>query len=160
MPGHSWGHFDLGVCLQNQNRLEEAAREYRLAIAAASNPFEAAQAHNNLGILYLALRNYPAAMTELTTAIALNPNEQNSYIGRGTIELEFWNYDAAIADFAHAAQAAPSSTANYWLGRALESKGDYARAASAYVAALQLDPGMTDARSHLKAVQAKPGGRR
>jgi len=160
MPGHSWGHFDLGVCLQNQNRLEEAAREYRLAIAAASNPFEAAQAHNNLGILYLALRNYPAAITELNSAIALNPNEQNSYIGRGTIELEFWNYDAAIADFTHAAQAAPSPTANYWLGRALESKGDYARAASAYVAALQLDPGMADARFHLKAVQAKPGGRR
>jgi Flp pilus assembly protein TadD len=157
IPSLASPHYNLGVLLQQQNRLEEAATQYRLAIANSVDPMEAAQAHNNLGILYMATKNFPAAITELNAAIALNPNEQNSYIGRGTIELQSWNYDAAVADFARAAQIAPSPIACYWLGRALESKGDYPRAANAYVAALQLAPGMADARTRLEAVQSKAG---
>ena len=59
-----------------------------------------------------------------------------------------------------AAQIAPSPTACYWLGRALESKGDYRRASSAYAAALQLAPGMAEARTRLQALQSKTSERR
>lgn len=157
IPTLASAHYNFAVLLQRQNRLEDAAKQYGLAIANSSDPLEAAQAHNNLGILYLGTKNLPAALAELNSAIALNPNEQNSYIGRGTIELQSWNYDAAIADFARAAQIAPSPIACYWLGRALESKGDYPHAANAYVAALRLAPGMADARTRLEVVQTKSG---
>ena len=139
--------------------MEQAAREYRLAIARSSDPIEAGQAHNNLGILYLGLRNYISALPELNAAIALNPKEQNSYLGRGTIELESWNYPAAVADFARAAEISPSPMACFWLGQALERKGDYAQAENAYLAALQLDPGLTEARNRLEALRGKVGGR-
>jgi protein O-mannosyl-transferase len=159
IPDLAFAHYNLGVLLQRQNLMEQAAREYRQAIALSSAPAEAAQAHNNLGILYLTSKNYNAALPELNAAIALNPNEQNSYIGRGMIERESWNYPAAIADFARAAEISPSPLACFLLGQALEAKGDYARAENAYTAALRLAPGMAEAQTRLEALQGKAGGR-
>jgi tetratricopeptide (TPR) repeat protein len=158
-PDLASAHYDLGFLLQRQNRAEQAAGEYRQAIALSSDPMEAAQAHNNLGILYLMSKNFAAALPELNAAIALNPNEQNGYIGRGTIELESWNYPAAAADFARAAEISPSPVACYWLGQTLERKGDYAQAENAYMAALRLAPGLTEARNRLEALRGKGGGR-
>ena len=116
-------HYNVAVLLQKQNRLDDAEHEYRAALALSSDQVEIEQSHNNLGILYLGEGKYAAALTELSAAIALDPNAQNSYIGRGTAEMQMMNTDAAIADFTKAAQIAPSPLALYWLGRALESKG-------------------------------------
>jgi tetratricopeptide (TPR) repeat protein len=155
IPDLASAHYNLGGALHRQNRLDEAAREYRQSIALFTDPLEAAQAHNNLGILYLAAENDTEATKELSAAVALNPAEQNAYLGRGTIELKSFNIDAAIADFSRAAQIAPSPVACFWLGRALEAKGDFPRATSAYAAALQLAPNFPDARARLDALQAK-----
>jgi tetratricopeptide (TPR) repeat protein len=159
MPELAFAHYNFGVLLQRQNRADRAAREYLLAIALSPNSIEAGQAHNNLGILYLGSKNYTAALPELNAAIALNPNEQNSYIGRGTIKLESWDYDGAAADFARANEISPSPIACFWLGRALESKGEYVRAENAYAAAVQLAPGMTEARTRLEALHNRAVGR-
>jgi tetratricopeptide (TPR) repeat protein len=155
-PDLASAHYNLGVVLQRQNSADQAVREYRQAIALSSDPLEAAKAHNNLGILYMTTKNYAAALPELNSAIALNPNEQNSYIGRGTIEFESWNYAAAAADFARAASIAPSPIACFWLGRALENLGDKAQAEKAYEAALRLAPGMTEARTRLQSLAHGP----
>ena len=160
IPELASAHYNLGVVLQTQNRAEEAARQYQLAISTAADPLVAAQAHNNLGVMYLQVHDSASAMTELSAAIALNPDEMNSYMGRGMIELQSWNLDAAIADFSRATEISPSPVSCYWLGRALETKGDLRRAASAYATALQMSPGMTDARTRLAALQAKSGGSR
>ncbi len=149
-------HYNLAVLLQKQNRLDDAEHEYRAALALSSDQAEIAQSHNNLGILYLEESKYAAAMTELSAAIAIDPNQQNSYIGRGTAEMQMMNVDAALADFSKAAQIAPSPIALYWLGRALESKGDVQQAARAYAAALQLAPAMAEARARLEALRARP----
>jgi tetratricopeptide (TPR) repeat protein len=160
IPELASAHYNLARVLQSQNRMEEAAREYHVAIATSSDVLEAAQAHNNLGILYMGMNDFATALTELNAAIALNPDEQNSHIGRGMIELQSWNSDAAIADFSRAAAISPSPTACFWLGRALESKGDYRRAASAYEAALQLAPGFAEARARLQTLLIQPGERK
>ncbi|MBZ5700616.1 MAG: tetratricopeptide repeat protein [Acidobacteriia bacterium] len=150
-------HYNLAVLRQRQRRLEEAAREYRLVLSLPCDSQQAAQAHNNLGILYMESKNSAAALTELNAAIALNPGEQNSYMGRGMLELEAGKFDAALTDFSRAAEIAPSPAAYFWLGRALENKGEYQRAAGAYAAALRLAPGMVDARARLEALRAKAG---
>jgi protein O-mannosyl-transferase len=149
-------HYNLAVLLQKQNRLDDAEHEYRTALALSSDQVEIAQSHNNLGILYLGEQKYAAAMTELSAAIAIDPTEQNSYIGRGTAEMQTMNVDAAIADFAKATQIAPSPLSLYWLGRALESKGETQQAVRAYAAALQLAPAMAEARARLAALRARP----
>ena len=149
-------HYNLAVLLQKHNQLNDAEHQYRAALALSSDQAEIVQSHNNLGILYLGEQNYPEALTELSAAIALDPNEQNSYIGRGTIEMQTMKVDAAIEDFSRAAQIAPSPIAFYWLGRALESKGESQQAVRAYGAALQLAPAMAEARARLDSLRAKP----
>jgi len=148
-------HYNLAVLLQRHNQLNDAEHEYRAALALSSDQAEIVQSHNNLGVLYLSKSKYDAATQEFSEAIAIDSTEQNSYIGRGTAEMQTMNLDAAIADFAKAAQIAPSPLALYWLGRALESKGDTQQAAKAYAAALQLAPTMADARTRLEALQPR-----
>jgi tetratricopeptide (TPR) repeat protein len=152
-------HYNLAVLLQKQNRLDDAEHEYRAALALSSDQVEIVQSHNNLGILYLGENKHAEAMTELSAAIAIDPTEQNSYIGRGTAEMQTMNVDAAIADFRKASEIAPSPLALYWLGRALQNKGDTGQAAKAYAAALELAPGMAEARARLAALQAGTGAR-
>jgi len=156
LPEYSTAHYNLGVLLQGQNRREEAAHQYQLTIAQTSDPIEGSQSHNNLGILQMQASNFDAALAEFRTAIALNPLEQNSYIGRGMIEMQSQNLTAAIDDFSRAAEIAPSPQACLWLGRALETSGDLHRAEGAYAAALQLAPGMADARNRLEALGNRP----
>jgi protein O-mannosyl-transferase len=156
-PDLPTAHYNLGVVLQMQNHLEEAAFQYHQAIALFSDPMEAEHAHHNLAILYMELKNPSAALSALNAAIALNPNAQNNYMSRGTLELQFSNFEAAVADFSRAIQIAPSPEACYWLGRALEGNGDFPKAANAYAAALRLAPSMSEARARLEALQTSSG---
>lgn len=156
-PDLASAHYNLGFALQLKDRPAEAATEYRAAIALFQDPAEAARAHNNLGVIYQNQQETVSALREFNKAISLNPAEQNSYIGRGRIELQSFQFDAAVADFAHAANLGPSPTACFWLGRALESKGDSANAVKAYAEAVRLAPRMAEARERLNALQAKRG---
>lgn len=155
IPDLGFAHYNLGVLLQRRGQTDQAIGEYRTAIARSSDSVEAAQAHNNLGVLYLASKDYRAALPELNAAINANPNEQNSYIGRGMIEFESADYAHAASDFARAAAISPSPMACFWLGRAQEETGDDARAENAYAAALQLAPGMTAAQARLQVLRAR-----
>jgi protein O-mannosyl-transferase len=156
-PDLGSAHYNLGVILHRQGQLQEAANQYRLAIAPAGDTVEAAQAHNNLGVLYLGLNNLTIAKSEFDKAISLNPNEVNSYLARGTVEFQLRAFDNALADFSQAATRAPSPASLYWLGRAEEAKGDFARAKGAYQAALQMAPGMTEARTRLESLRTLTG---
>jgi protein O-mannosyl-transferase len=146
-------HYNVAVLLQRQNQLDDAEHEYRTALTLSSDQAEIVQSHNNLGILYLGEGKYAAAVTELSAAIALDPNAQNSYIGRGTAEMQMMSTDAAIEDFTKAAQIGPSPLALFRLGQALETKGESRRAVNAYAAALQLAPSMAEARARLDALR-------
>jgi tetratricopeptide (TPR) repeat protein len=147
-------HYNLGVIRQRENKTAEAEREYRIALQLATDPMEGAQAHNNLGALYSSVQQYSNATAEFDAAIKLNPAEYNSYLGRGRIELQQFNYDGAIRDFARAAQIAETPEAFFRLGNAFEMKGEAQRAAEAYKAALQLAPGFAEAKARLDALRA------
>jgi hypothetical protein len=58
-------------------------------------------------------------ITRAMRRYVIKSREQNSWIGRGTVELQTMNMDRAISDFRKPAQIAPSPLASYWLGRAL-----------------------------------------
>jgi tetratricopeptide (TPR) repeat protein len=155
VPQLSTPHYNLATVLHRQNQLDAAMHEYQLALTYTLDPTESAQAHNNLGVLLTQQNQSTAAIAEFTAAIAANPDEQNSYLGRGSLEYQEHNLDAAFADFSHAAQIAPSPVAYFWLGRTLEDKGDLQAAVRAYVAALHLAPEMNDARTRLEALVVK-----
>jgi protein O-mannosyl-transferase len=149
MPAFAAAHYNLGTMLQRQNDLNPALQEYELALKYASDRREAAQARNNLGVLFNQLGRKDEAVTEFAAAIALNPDEQNSFIGRGLIERDQGKLDAAQQDFVRASQIAPSALALYWEGRVLEDKGQRSAAAEAYRSVLKLSPDLDDARARL-----------
>ncbi|HKM85072.1 MAG TPA: tetratricopeptide repeat protein [Terriglobales bacterium] len=153
MPTFSTAHYDLGTLLQRQNELDRAQQEYQLALQYAPDEREAAQTHNNLGVLFNQLGRRDEAVAEFTEAIALNPYAQNSLVGRGLIEREEGKLDDALQDFARAAQVAPSPSAFYWQGRVLEEKGQLPSAAEAYRAALKLAPNFGDTQVRLENVE-------
>jgi len=153
-PDLAVAHYNLAMIRQRENRGADAEREYKIALQLATDTREAAQAHNNLGVLYMAKQQYQNATAEFDAAIKLNPTEYNSYMGRGRIELQQFSYDAAIRDFARAAQISETPEAFFRLGTAFELKGDTQRAADAYKAALQLAPGFAEAKARLNALGA------
>jgi tetratricopeptide (TPR) repeat protein len=155
IPQLSTAHYNLGVLQQQQNHPDAARREYELALKYSSDATEAAQAHSNLGFLLLTQNDLRAATAEFTAALQINPDKQNSLLGRGIAEYRQSNLDAAVADLSRAAQIAPLAEADFWLGRALEDKGQSQAAASAYTAALQLAPGMTEAQQRLDGLREK-----
>ena len=150
-------HYNLAMIRQRENRVAEAEREYKIALQLTTDPMEAAPTHNNLGVLYMAAQNYPGATAEFDAAIKLNPAEYNSYIGRGRIELQQSKYDAAIGDFARAAQIAETPEALFLLGNTFERKGEPQRAIDAYKAALQVAPGFGEAKARLDVLGASRG---
>jgi tetratricopeptide (TPR) repeat protein len=153
MPTLGTAHYNLGTLLHRQNEMEQALREYQLALKYASDEREAAQTHNNLGVLLNQLGRRDEAMAEFTNAIASNPYEQNSLIGRGMIEYQEGKFDDGLRDFVQAAHVAPSPLAFYWQGRVLEEKGQLSGAAEAYRSALKLAPEFGDARLRLGEVK-------
>ncbi len=157
VPQLGTAHYNLATVLHRQNQLDAAMHEYELALTYASDATEAAQAHNNLGALLMQRSQPAAAIAEFNAAILANPNEQNSYLGRGAIEYQEHDLDAAFADFSRAAQIAPSPVAYFWLGRTFEDKGDLQSAVRAYEAALQIAPNMNDTRTRLDALRLKLG---
>jgi len=160
IPQLSTAHYNLGVLQQQQNHPVAARREYELALQYSSDATEAAQTHGNLGFLLLGLSdsnpaNLNEATQQFTAALQINPDKQNSLLGRGIAEYRQGNLDGAMADLSRAAQIAPLAQADFWLGRALEDKGQSRAAASAYAAALQLAPGMAEAQQRLDGLRGK-----
>jgi len=153
MPTFSAAHYDLGTLLHRQNELDRAQQEYRLALKYASDERELAQTHNNLGVLFNQLGRRDEAVGEFTRAIALNPYEQNSLLGRGLIEREEGKLDAALQDFTQASQVARSPQAVYWQGRVFEEKGQFAAAAEAYRTVLKLAPNFGDTQARLDRIE-------
>jgi tetratricopeptide (TPR) repeat protein len=149
VPQLSTAHYNLGVLEQQQNHPDAARRQYELALQFGSDEKEAAQCHSNLGFLLLDLNDLKGAIDHFSAALQVNPDKQNSLLGRGMAEYRLGNLDAAVSDLSRAVQVAPLAQADFWLGRALEDKGETAAAAQAYDATLQLAPSMTEAQQRL-----------
>lgn len=153
IPQLSTPHYNLGVLQQQQNHPDAAKREYELALKYTADSTEAAQTHSNLAFLLMGLGDLKAATEQFTAALQINPDKQNSLLGRGIAEYRQGSLDAATSDLSRAVRIAPLAQADVWLGRALEDQGQTQAAAAAYREALQLAPGMTEAQQRLDALR-------
>jgi len=155
IPQLSTAHYNLAVLQQQQNHPDAARREYELALKYSSDATEIGQSHSNLGFLLIELNDLKGAIDQFDGALQIDPGKQNSLLGRGIAEYRQGNLNAAIADLSHASQVAPLAQADFWLGRALEGKGQTEAAATAYEAAVRLSPGMAEAQQRLDALRAR-----
>ena len=89
-------HYNAGVELQEQGRLEEAIGEYDEAIRL--DP-QLALAYLNRGAVYNEENEFSKAIADCDKAIELDPNLFEAYYNRGLAYAELGEKAEAIADF-------------------------------------------------------------
>jgi tetratricopeptide (TPR) repeat protein len=102
--------------------------------------------HDKAGRLFLAQKDWKAALAEFQQALQLTPASADAHIGAG---IAFWglgDHKSALAEFQRATDSNPNSAeAHYNIGIAFRDFGENERAAAELRAALKLKPGYEQA---------------
>ena len=129
---------NLGVAYLNQQKLEQAAKQFEQAVAADKDN---ATAQLNLGIALLNLARAPQAQEALQRAGKLDPKNAAVWFNLGLLHRNNGQADQAIADFSKAAELAPNDTyAHYFLGDVHSQQQKYADAEKEFRRAVEIDP--------------------
>jgi tetratricopeptide (TPR) repeat protein len=142
--GDAHGHNNLGLCLLDQVRLEEAVAEFRLA---SSIRPDMPQILHNLGTaLYLMGRDLEAAKA-FDRALLLAPNSVQSFLNLGQVLLSQTNPGEAIKCAVRALQLEPNSAeAHLLMASALVEDSRTGEAEEHLKKAVELNP--ADAKAH------------
>src|SRR5699024_768731 len=109
--------------------------------------YRAGDAHFGLALAEFERGDYPAALFEFSEVSRLYPERFDAHFNRGVALAKLRRYDEAAEAFrealAHTEEASPSQQTEAQMGLAAQLKRaeDYAGAAEAYAAALELRPG-------------------
>jgi len=148
----SWrARHNLGVFLQEQNRLDAAEKSLRQAASLAGG--EEAAPHMALAELYLQDDRPTRALVEAERATQLDGGAMAWYLhGRAHFALE--NFDRAEDDFRRAVLADPAhAEARGGIGHIRALQKDWKAAADAFRSVLSLDPNNVAARENLREVE-------
>jgi Tfp pilus assembly protein PilF len=132
-----------GVLYLEQNRLDEALRDFNSAIASAPG---IVKWHFNRATAYRLLGRYDKALEDLTTAVQLEPRDILGYIHRGNTNLLMGQFDEAISDYSKAILLKPDSVIVYFnRGQAYQLKKQYTEAIDDFSKAVFLNARFADA---------------
>lgn len=144
-PNNPAAYYNLGIALNSQNKLDEAAAAYRQSLRI--NPSDAV-ALNNLGNLLLNQGKLNEAIEILQEALIVPEQPEKTPASSHTLANAnlgdaFWrrgNLDEANAACRRAIQMNPNyATAHHCLGNVLQDQNKLDEAISAYRRAIQLD---------------------
>ena len=154
-PEDADAHSNLGLALQNLERLEESAASYREALDLRPG---FAEAHNNLGNTLTQLGRLDEAVVHFQKAIQINPDNANEHNNLGNTFKDLGKFDEALASYRKAIQIRPDfAEAHSNLGNLF---GDLQRLDEAAVhiqKAIILRPDYADAHNNLGVVLQKLG---
>ena len=120
-PADAVAHYNLGVDLQAQGKLEEAVAEYRTAIRLKPDD---ADAHGNLGNALQAQGKLEEAVAEFRTAIRLKPDDALAHYNLGLALKAQGKLEEAAAEYRKARDnAQPGSKLAQLIERALTATG-------------------------------------
>src|SRR5262249_4924492 len=104
------------------------------------NPYDE-YAYNNLGRVYLAQANYPAAVAAFNKQIEISPLDRTAHGNLGWVLLEQKKYSDAASELEKAVSITPEdSRAHVMLGRAQLNLGDSEKALASFDKAVELAP--------------------
>jgi len=156
-PQNSTAHYDLGIAYANLQRLDDAARQFEIALTADPG-FLAAMA--NLIAVDLARGNVPEARKIADRFVASAPDSARALYARGIVALRSGDFSIARTDFSQLLRNDPQyALAHYNLGVAQTHLGDYANAEREFTIALDLAPSYARARFALGTVFLREGKR-
>jgi Tfp pilus assembly protein PilF len=114
-------HYELGLALFDTGDLQGAAPEFEFAVQHAPRW---ADAHFSVAAVYARIDRVPEAMSELQTALELNPEHYRANLLRGRILSLEGQGAEALPNLKKAAQAEPRSVeAHLFLADAYEQTG-------------------------------------
>ena len=146
-PKLAAGHFNLGIALRSQGRIEEARDSFRRATELQPNYSEAMDA---LAHAHIALYDWRAAVQVLNDIVAIWPRRAEMHNNLGTIYQAMGRIGDAIASYEVALNINPRlAVALNSLGSAHQGRGDFEQAERYYRQCLVAAPGDLQARSNL-----------
>ena len=149
--------FEHGRCLEDQERLTEAADAYRAALALRA---EFPEAHFNLGNVLRGLGLQDAAEQQYRVALAQDPAMAVSWYNLADLQEEGGRLAAAQSSLLHAIEACPGyADAHFNLAWCCERLGRTQDARAHWAAYLELDPvseWADVARQHLASLKPEP----
>ncbi len=156
-PQASTAAYDAGIADANLAHYDDAAKEFRDAIARDSG-FLAAMA--NLVAVDLERNDVAEARSIANRFVALAPDSARAHYSRGLAALAANDLATARDDFAQLLKSDPKyAVAHYDLGVTEVRLGHYTAASSEFSAALQLSPGYARARFALGTILLRNGDR-
>ncbi len=106
IPDNGMGHYELGLALFETGDWKAAAPQFEAAVARAPKWTDA---HFSLAAVYARIDRVPEAMTELDTALGLDPDHYRANLLRGRILSLQGNPAGALANLEKAAEVQPDS---------------------------------------------------
>jgi Tfp pilus assembly protein PilF len=103
-PNNYVAHYNLGIALAVEGKLEEAKAHYLAALS--SNP-SCAEAAYNLGVLYAREEQPAEALEYLGQTIRLNPRFAVAYYWRAVVQAAQKQFEEAIANYQRALELKP-----------------------------------------------------
>jgi len=151
-PNFVTAQLFLADALRAQDKLDEAAQEYRQVLAIDPGMYDA---HNNLGVILDRQGLKQEAVKEFRLSLAIQPNQPMTHSKIGMIFTQTHQLPEAVEEFTQEVKLDPASAnAHDDLGVALFQLGDDEKAVEQFNDALRIDPSYAGARRNLELTQA------
>ena len=139
--------FDLAIQNHQNNNLQDAQNYYQKVLELDPNH---SQTLNNLGAIFLVLRERQKAKSCYEKVIELNPNFVNAYNNIGNILKELGEIEKAKECYEKAISINPNYVnAHYNLGNIFQELGERQKAKGCYEKAISINPNYADAHNNL-----------
>lgn len=140
--------FEKANKLQQEQKFQGAMTHYQKALSISPDFYPAL---NNLGTLYLRLKDTALAETAFLKSLELNPEDGEAYINLGHVLYEEGKYSQAIVRLDDGLRHSPqSAVGHFFIGSAYMKLGQFEKAEQNLKMASTLDPkGLTAARLQL-----------
>jgi len=150
-PGAWMAHYNLGLNLWRDGRVDEAITAYRQTLRLKSDFTEV---HNNLGVALVAAGDVNGAITEFQEALRLSPDNAEAHNNLGMALARQGQIGQAITNFEQAVKLNPGYvTAHANLAKALAQVGRTQDAIQQYEQVLKIQPNYPGVQHDLLAAQ-------
>ena len=154
-PGDTLGHIDLGFCQESQGNLQEAIKEYQIALEVSGSKFSRKRALINLAGVYRVKRQFALARNYYNECLQIDAGDQDALKGLARVDKEekMPSLEEAIIALSRAAAQHPDAKVYLQLGNLQRLAGRAPEALISYQKAFNLDPNLAEVRAALRELE-------